>query len=154
MTTVKVQQDSPQHAAITRLLEDYIAASRAAWPAHGDYVLDRDELMDEAVTFWTARIEERIVGCIAMKRLGDNHAEIKSLCVDSAARGMGVGRQLVAAVLEEARAQQLDALMLETGSMDFYAAARRLYAAFGFEPSGVFGDYRDDSASCFMRLEL
>ncbi|MDX1444103.1 MAG: GNAT family N-acetyltransferase [Gammaproteobacteria bacterium] len=154
MTAASIRKDSPQHDAVTRLLEDYIKASRAAWPAHEDYVLDREELMDDAVTFWTARLDGRIVGCIALKLLDDSRAEIKSLCVDSAVRGEGIGKQLVSAVIDEARDRNLDALLLETGSMPFYAAARRLYADFGFEPCGVFGEYRDDLASCFMRLEL
>jgi putative acetyltransferase len=35
-----------------------------------------------------------------------------------------------------------------------FAAARTLYASFGFEPCGPFGDYVEDPNSVFMRLRL
>lgn len=43
---------------------------------------------------------------------------------------------------------------LETGSMDFFAPARRLYAAAGFAPCAPFGAYRADPNSVFMTRTL
>ena len=43
---------------------------------------------------------------------------------------------------------------LETGTPDFFAPARRLYARHGFSECGPFGTYRPDPASTFMTLRL
>jgi len=43
---------------------------------------------------------------------------------------------------------------LETGSQDFFAPARRLYARHGFVECGPFGSYALDPNSVFMSLDL
>ncbi|RYJ07213.1 MAG: GNAT family N-acetyltransferase, partial [Actinomycetales bacterium] len=43
---------------------------------------------------------------------------------------------------------------LETGSQDYFAPARRLYARHGFVECGPFGDYVVDPSSVFMSLGL
>jgi len=43
---------------------------------------------------------------------------------------------------------------LETGSMDAFAPAHRLYASYGFKPCGPFADYIEDPNSVFMTKEL
>lgn len=53
-----------------------------------------------------------------------------------------------------ARKRGYDSLSLETGSQPGFEAARTLYASFGFEPCGPFGDYVEDPNSVFMRLRL
>ncbi len=45
-------------------------------------------------------------------------------------------------------------MSLETGSMEAFAPAARLYAAVGFEPCEPFGDYRPSRNSTFMTLRL
>lgn len=154
MTATSIRQASPEDADTAAFLDDYIATSRAAWPEHGDYVLDPEELKAGGTLFWTLSAEGRIAGCVAMKRINGKQAEIKSLNVDPGFRGHGFGRMLVEQVIDTARTRGFNELLLETGSMDYYAAARKLYAGMGFEPCGVFGDYRDDPASRFMRLAL
>lgn len=44
--------------------------------------------------------------------------------------------------------------MLETGSSDYFAAARSLYRSAGFAERGPFGAYADDPHSVFMELVL
>ncbi|HYR63951.1 MAG TPA: GNAT family N-acetyltransferase [Actinomycetota bacterium] len=56
---------------------------------------------------------------------------LRMLAVDPAARGQGIGRLLVAACLERARALGAPVLGLHTAP--FMAAARALYEALGFE---------------------
>lgn len=45
-------------------------------------------------------------------------------------------------------------LSLETGSMEYFEPARRLYSVFGFEPCLAFGHYREDPNSVFMTRAL
>jgi len=45
-------------------------------------------------------------------------------------------------------------VLLETGSEDYFAPARRLYARHGFVVRGPFADYTDDPNSVYMELAL
>ena len=70
------------------------------------------------------------------------------------ARGRGVGSAILAHLCTVARRRGWTRVSLETGSMESFAAARRMYAAAGFEPCDAFGDYRPSVHSTFMTLEL
>lgn len=63
---------------------------------------------------------------------GDDAAAFRMLAVDVDARGRGVGRALVAACIERARAAGRSSIGIYT--RPFMLAAHRLYASFGFEP--------------------
>jgi putative acetyltransferase len=71
-----------------------------------------------------------------------------------AARGRGVGSRMLGFLLDEARRRQYRRVSLETGSQDYFAPARRLYARHGFVECGPFGDYVLDPCSVFMTLPL
>ena len=45
-------------------------------------------------------------------------------------------------------------LTLETGSMEYFAPARKLYEKHGFTPCEPFGEYKPDPYSVFMTLSL
>ncbi len=49
-----------------------------------------------------------------------------------------------------ARAYGITRLSLETGSMDYFRAARALYARRGFEECGPYGEYVLDPNSVFI----
>jgi putative acetyltransferase len=55
-------------------------------------------------------------------------------------------------LLARARAAGHHTIWLETGTQDFFAPARRLYARHGFTPCEPFGGYRHDPNSAFMTL--
>ena len=57
-------------------------------------------------------------------------------------------------VLAEARRRGYARLSLETGSMDYFAPARALYARAGFVACAPFGDYVEDPNSVFMTRAL
>jgi putative acetyltransferase len=69
---------------------------------------------------------------------------------DPERRGKGIARRLLGVVVDDARRRGISRLSLETGSMDFFAPARALYAASGFLPCPPFGSYRPDPNSTFM----
>jgi ribosomal protein S18 acetylase RimI-like enzyme len=70
------------------------------------------------------------VGCIALRAAGADRGEIKRLYVRPAARGQGVGRQLVTRVLDEAKRIGYREAVLDT--IETMAAANRLYESLGF----------------------
>jgi len=70
------------------------------------------------------------VGCVALQRVTDSRAEMKRLYVPPSARGLGVGRKLVAEILAEARAIGYSEVVLDT--LPNMIEAQRLYEQLGF----------------------
>jgi putative acetyltransferase len=61
---------------------------------------------------------------------------------------------LITQLVELARERGYQRLSLETGSMEAFASARRLYEGAGFTPCPPFGDYTASPNSIFMTLPL
>jgi GNAT superfamily N-acetyltransferase len=70
------------------------------------------------------------VGCCALMRLADGSFELAKMAVGDAYKGRGLGRALLAAAVERARAAHAPRLYLETNSA--LAPALALYRSFGF----------------------
>ena len=66
----------------------------------------------------------------------------------------GVGSAVLAHVLGVAAERGLRTVHLETGTQDYFAAARRLYERAGFVECPPFADYVLDPHSVFYRLDL
>jgi putative acetyltransferase len=69
-------------------------------------------------------------GCIALRRIDESTCEMKRLYVRPDKRGLGVGRDLVRRILEEARARGYAAMRLDT--LPVMKSAVSLYRRFGF----------------------
>lgn len=88
---------------------------------------------------WLARRDGRAVGVVALRLLTMPGAcEMKRLYVDPDARGLGLGRRLAGACIAGARERGCRRLLLDT--LPSMAAARRLYAGFGFVPTAPYND--------------
>ncbi len=72
--------------------------------------------------------------------------------VDPAARGLGVGRKILAALEAAALERGIRLLRLETGIHNTEALA--LYRACGFNDRGPFGEYGPDPLSVFMEKQV
>ena len=62
----------------------------------------------------------KVIGCVAMHVVWEDLAEVKSLAVDEAYQGKGVGRILVEAALADARALHLPRVFCLTYVPDFF----------------------------------
>lgn len=139
---------------IAALLEFHLKDFEPHSPPESRHALDLDGLRHPDVHFYTAWEDGELLGCGAFMRLNDTHAEIKSMRTDAAHLRKGVARAILAYLIEEARAAGLQRLSLETGSMEAFAPARKLYETFGFEYCEPFGDYVEDPYSVFMTRGL
>ena len=67
---------------------------------------------------------------------------------------MGAGKAILAQIIATAKSRSYERLSLETGSMESFRPAQRLYESFGFSYCGPFGDYVEDPLSVFMTVRL
>jgi putative acetyltransferase len=159
-TTTDIRPGDLADERVIRLLDDHLTDMFATSPAESVHALDVSALAAPGVTFWTigdaggAGEADEVLGCVALKELDAGHGELKSMRTDAAARGRGLGARLLEHVLAESRRRGYRRVSLETGSQEFFAPARALYAKYGFEETGPFGDYALDPNSVFMTLEL
>ncbi|MHC4909245.1 MAG: GNAT family N-acetyltransferase [Planctomycetota bacterium] len=139
---------------VAALLREHLAAVAVHSPPESVHALDLDALRAPSVTVWSAWEGPALAGCGALKELDARHGEIKSMRTASSHLRRGVASALVRHLLAAARQRGYGRVSLETGSQEAFAPARALYARFGFEPCGPFGDYVDDPNSVFMTTEL
>jgi putative acetyltransferase len=139
---------------IFELLEEHLQSMALHSPPESIHALDIKALRRPEITFWTAWEGDELLGCGALKELDRYHGEIKSMRTSSSHLRKGVASSLLHHLLEEAKRRSYHRVSLETGSMEAFEPARRLYAGFGFVFSGPFADYVEDPFSVFMTREL
>jgi putative acetyltransferase len=136
------------------LIERHLRAMQGTSPPESFHAFSVDRLRHPDVTFWSAWAGGEIAGCGALKRLDSERAEIKSMRVADNFLGRGIGRAILQHLLAEARRLGFASVWLETGSVDAFIPALKLYESAGFVRCGPFDDYVDDPFSVFMTLRL
>lgn len=137
-----------------RLVEHHRSFGRSHTPPEDAHALEVDGLLDPAVTLFSIRCRGELLAVGALKRLDDQHAELKTMHTVEHARGRGIGRAMLEHLLAVARERGFQRVSLETGSMQAFAPARSLYASAGFSPCKPFGDYRQSTNSTYMTMTL
>lgn len=151
---MQISIDDPLRGDVLALLEEHLADMYATSPPESVHALDPHALAVPAVSFWTLREDGVLLGCGALKEIDPGHAEIKSMRTANGARRRGVAARLLDHLLAEGRTRGYARISLETGSEDYFAPARALYASRGFTECGPFEGYTEDPNSVFMTLEL
>ena len=145
-----IQVDDLLGPEIRSLLEEHLRNMHELSPPESVHALDLAALRKPEITFWTVWSEGELWGCGALKALAPTHGEVKSMRTASTRRRCGVGRAMLEHIIAVARTRTYSRLSLETGSMEAFAPARRLYENFGFTYCGPFADYAEDPNSVFM----
>jgi putative acetyltransferase len=151
---VEISIDDPRADDVRKLLERHLAFANEHTPPKNIHALDVEGLLDPAVTFYSVRADGELLAVGALKRLDDQHAEVKSMHTAESARGRGIGRAMVDHLVGAARARGFRRISLETGTMQAFAPARALYASVGFGPCGPFGEYRSSPDNTFMTMTV
>ena len=151
---MRIKIDDLSGPEIYSLLQEHLRSIALHSPPESVHALDIEGLRQPEVTFWSAWEDGELLGCGALKQLGPGHAEIKSMRTAEAHTRKGVARNLLAHLIDQARHRGYTRLSLETGSMQAFEPARKLYSDFGFTYCEPFADYVEDPHSVFMTREL
>lgn len=151
---MNIKPDDLRGPEIAGLLCEHLEDMAAVSPPESRHALNLDGLRQPGITFWSVWEGAELVGCGALKALGNGHAEIKSMRTARMHHRKGVATLLLEHLIAEARRRDYRRLSLETGAMAFFEPAHRLYAKFGFQVCGPFASYREDPNSVFMSREL
>ncbi len=146
-----VEPGNPHDPQATALLQASHALMKSLFPPEDNFYLDINDLTADHIRFFIAREGETIFGTGALA-LKDTYGEVKSMFVSETARGRGIADALLRQIEDEARANALPVLKLETGNV--LHAAHKLYRRQGFVDCGVFGDYSAAKSSIFMEKPL
>jgi GNAT superfamily N-acetyltransferase len=142
--------------AVTRLTTEVMAEYAVRYDEPGDAIV---AVAADATWIVVRDDDGSAVGCGAVQPwthtvpdAPSDVGELKRMYVVPPARGRGLSRLLLAALVEAARERGMTALVLETGTEQPEAIA--LYASSGFVAMPVFGPYSDDPRSRCFRLDL
>jgi len=151
---MKLEIDDLSRIEVHDLLNEHLQNMHQLSPAESVHALDLESLRKPDITFWTAWEGAALLGCGALKQLDRQHGEVKSMRTPDAHRRKGTGRAILAHIVQIAKSRSYERLSLETGSMEAFKPAQKLYQSFGFTYCGPFGEYIEDPNSVFMTLCL
>ncbi|MBE9080330.1 GNAT family N-acetyltransferase [Romeria aff. gracilis LEGE 07310] len=154
MRRMQIREDDLTGPEITDFLREHLTEMREITPPESVHALDLTALRSPDITFWSAWLDDQLLGCGALKELDLKTGEIKSMRTARTYRGRGIGSQLLEHIIQVAEQRAYDCLYLETGAMLEFAPARSLYLRYGFEYRGPFGTYVADPNSVFMAKQL
>jgi len=151
---MRIERDDLQRPEVLALLREHLTNMYELSPPESVHALDISGLQGPDITFWTVWDGSELLGCGALKELDATHGEVKSMRTPARQRRRGAGRAILTHIVAEARARGYKRLSLETGSLDAFKPAQKLYESFGFVYCGPFAAYELDPYSTFMSLEL
>jgi putative acetyltransferase len=152
--TWEIRLDDLQGAAIVALLKEHLRSMERVSPPESRHALDLVGLRQPEITFWTIWQREELAGCGALKQLNPQHGEIKSMRTAHPFQRKGIASTMLRHIIAEAERRSYRRLSLETGAMDYFEPARRLYSGFGFVRCAPFDRYIEDPNSVYMTKEL
>ncbi len=143
-----------RNKAVISLLEEHHNDMLSLSPPESVHALDLTNLEKPDVTFWSLWINEELAGVGALKELDKSHGEIKSMRTSTNFLRKGIARILLEHILEQASIRSYKKLSLETGTMEAFLPAQKLYQQFGFQQCPPFGSYQLDPYSLFMSKNM
>src|SRR3954452_4954826 len=147
---MKIKIDDLNGPEIAQFLTEHLRLLAEISPPESRHALNLDELRKADVTFWSVWHQHQLAGCGALKQLDSAHGEVKSMRTAQAYLRKGVATLLLAQIISEAKVRGYHTLSLETGAMEHFEPARKLYRKFGFTTCPPFAGYVADPNSVFL----
>ncbi len=152
--SLRITEGGLDDGQVIAMLKFHFETNISVTPKGSAHVFDLSRLKAPDISFWSAWDGDTLMGVGALKRINARDGEIKSMHTLKTARRSGVGAAMLQHIVAEARKMGLTRLLLETGSFDFFAPARALYARYGFTECAPFEGYKPDPNSTFMMREI
>ncbi len=153
-TPFEIRQDDLSGVQTRDLLRLHLAGMHTNSPPGSVFALDLSGLTAPEVTVWSAWRGPVIAGIGALKELGDQAGEIKSMRTHPNFLRSGVATALLEHIVRVARERGMKRLSLETGSGPAFEPALSLYHRRGFVDGEAFGQYRRSDFNQFLHLTL
>lgn len=149
-----IKIDDLNGSEVAALLGEHLQSMALHSPPESIHALNLEELKKPEITFWSVWERDELIGCGAIKELDGQHGELKSMRTAALHLRKGVAKRLLEHIIEEAKRRGYRRLSLETGSMEAFEPAKRLYVSVGFQVCEPFANYVEDPYSVFMTKEL
>jgi putative acetyltransferase len=151
---IDIVEDDLRDGSVIQLLQTHLKEMHQYSPIESIHAINPEQLKDTTMTFWSARVDGRIAGCVGLKALSGDSGEIKSMKTHHHFLRLGVAEKLLLTIMEEALKRSYKTLSLETGSHSAFQPAIKLYKKHGFIECGPFCDYVADPHSRFYTKRL
>lgn len=151
---MEIKIDKLTSPEVMELINGHVQSMLKLCPSESVHALPIEGLQSPEITFWTIWEKDDLLGCGALKELDPLHGEVKSMRTVSKHLRKGVAKLMLTHILNEAKRRGYKRISLETGSLDEFEPARKLYTSYGFRYSDPFAEYKEDPNSVFMTMEL
>ncbi|NNF77270.1 MAG: GNAT family N-acetyltransferase [Rhizobiales bacterium] len=166
MVEIKLVRTHHDAAVVSELAYEFIGWLRVRYPDRENeidqYLKDQrfEEQIKDVLIHYTppkgecllALHDDAPVGLLMLKRLDAGTCEMNRMFVREAARGLGVGRSLVAGLKNRARDMGFASMVLSVLPRHYEALA--LYETEGFRPDNWVGEVSDHDNAIHMRVDL
>ena len=109
--------------AMSALIQEYVPVGTLL-PRAPDFIMER------TLDFLVATVRGKVVGCVHLEEYSPSMAELRSLVVDPAYQGHGIGAALVSAVEELAARRDYPTIFAVSNNEAFFRAR-------GYEPRAI-----------------
>ena len=139
--------DNPE---VNDLLTKHFIELRAASPEGSAHVLDIPGLKTPSIKFWSLWLDDKLLGCGALKFLDKDHGEFKSIRIHEKYRKKGNGSKVIEHLIYQAKKLGIERISIETGAGKFFEPARKLFKKCNFELCEPFAHYKKDINSIYF----
>lgn len=147
---IKINSVANQLDKIRQLLREY-ANSLEIDLCFQDFEEELDSLPGKYAEpdgrLYIALFDDKVAGCIALRRYDDNRAELKRLFVRNGYRGLGISKRLIQRIIQDALDIGYHSILLDT--LDTMKPAINLYSSFGFDEIESYYDNPIEGAKYF-----